>query len=241
MQPATSCYEGKAKRVLPHSATEVALQYKDDATAFNGRKHAVFAGKGDLNSHISERLFEHLERLGVPTHHLGRLDSRTLLAQRADMFPLEVVVRFKVSGSLGTRTGLAEETRCEPPVTEVYYKRDDLGDPLLNDDHIRLLGVARADEVDGLRAMALDAAEKLRHLFAEAGIDLIDLKFEFGKTARGVVLADEISPDTCRLRDAKTGTLLDKDRFRKDKGDLLEGYRELARRLDAVLDQDGHV
>ncbi len=235
MPPTTTPYEGKAKRVIPRSPQEIAILYKDDATAFNGQKHAQFAGKGVLNSQITEKLFLFLERSGMKTHHLGRLDERTLLAKPAKMFPLEVVVRFKVAGSLQKRTGLPENTPCEPPVVEMYYKRDDLGDPILNDDHIRLLGAATPEEVGLLRRMSLDAALKLKKLFDKAGIALVDMKFELGKTTDGVVICDEISPDTCRFRDAKTGTILDKDRFRRDLGDLLEGYREVLARLEKAL------
>ncbi len=235
MPPTTTPYEGKAKRVIPRSPQEIAILYKDDATAFNGQKHAQFAGKGVLNSQITEKLFLFLERSGMKTHHLGRLDERTLLAKPAKMYPLEVVVRFKVAGSLQKRTGLPENTPCTPPVVEMYYKRDDLGDPILNDDHIRLLGAATPDEVGVLRRMSLDAALKLEKLFAKAGIALVDMKLELGKTSDGVVICDEISPDTCRFRDAKTGTILDKDRFRRDLGDLLEGYREVLARLEKAL------
>jgi phosphoribosylaminoimidazole-succinocarboxamide synthase len=233
--PAVGTYEGKAKRVVPRSPNEIAIIYKDDATAFNGQKHAQFAGKGALNSQITERLFLFLEKNGIRTHHTGRLDAVTLLAKPAKMFPLEVVVRFQVAGSLQKRTGLPENSVCEPPVVELYYKRDDLGDPILNDDHIRLLAAATTDEVQTLRQMSLAAAEKLKQLFAAAGISLVDMKFEFGRTTDGVVLCDEISPDTCRFRDQKTGLILDKDRFRRDLGDLLDGYREVLSRLDGAL------
>jgi phosphoribosylaminoimidazole-succinocarboxamide synthase len=240
MGPAQT-YEGKAKRVTPHSADEVAIFYKDSATAFNGQKYAEFAGKGELNSQITEKLFHFLEKSGVRTHHVGRLDARTLAAKRAQMFALEAVVRFRVAGSLQKRTGLAENTPCEPPVVEFYYKRDDLGDPIVNDDHIRLLGIATPEEVKTLQRLALEAALKLRKLFGAAGIELVDMKFEFGKTKDGIVLADEISPDTCRFRDQQTGTILDKDRFRRDLGDLLEGYREVLSRLEGALKVLPHV
>jgi phosphoribosylaminoimidazole-succinocarboxamide synthase len=240
MGPAQT-YEGKAKRVTSRSADEVAIFYKDSATAFNGQKYAEFDGKGELNSKITERLFHFLEKSGVRTHHVGRIDARTLTAKKATMFALEAVVRFRVAGSLQKRTGLAENTPCEPPVVELYYKRDDLGDPIVNDDHIRLLGIATPDETTLLRKLSLDAALKLRKLFAKAEIELVDLKFEFGKTKDGIVLADEISPDTCRFRDQKTGTILDKDRFRRDLGDLLEGYREVLARLDKALEVLPHV
>lgn len=229
-------YEGKAKRVKALSATEIEVLFKDDATAFNGQKHQIFPGKGALNSVISEMLFLHLEERGVPTQHLKRLDERTLLAKKAAMFALEVVVRFKVTGSLAKRTGLPDGTTCEPPVVELYYKRDDLGDPIINDEHVRLLKLATPEELTELRRMALAIAGELRGVFAKARIDLYDMKFEFGRTADGkIVLADEITPDTCRFRDMDTGAMLDKDRFRQDKGDLMEGYREVHARLTKAL------
>ena len=240
MAPA-GIYEGKAKRVIPRSANEIAILYKDDATAFNGQKHAQFSGKGVLNSQITERLFHFLEKSGVRTHHTGRLDECTLLAKPAQMFPLEVVVRFQVAGSLQKRTGLAENSVCEPPVVEMYYKRDDLGDPMVNDDHIRLLKAATPADVQALRTMALDAALKLKQLFDRAGIALVDMKFEYGRTTDGIVLCDEISPDTCRFRDKKSGLVLDKDRFRRDLGDLLEGYREVLARIDRALVELPHA
>jgi phosphoribosylaminoimidazole-succinocarboxamide synthase len=229
-------YEGKAKRVTPVSPAEIEVFFKDDATAFNGQKHEVFPGKGALNSQISELLFDYLGKRGVETQHVKRLDERTLLAKRATMFPLEVVVRFQVAGSLQKRTGLPDGTPCNPPVVELYYKRDDLGDPIMNDDHIRLLAIAKPDEVQELRELALRIALDLRALFGRADVDLFDMKFEFGRTLDGkIVLADEISPDTCRFRDARTGSMLDKDRFRQGKGDLLAGYRELHARLVSAL------
>lgn len=229
-------YEGKAKRMRPLSEREVEVVFKDDATAFNGQKHEVFPGKGELNSRISEMLFTHLEFKGIPTQHLRRVDERTLVVKRATMFALEVVVRFQVAGSLQKRTGLTDGTVCEPPVVELYYKRDDLGDPIVNDDHIRLLNLASPDEVRELRGLALQIAIELRSLFNKARIDLFDMKFEFGRTPDGkVILADEISPDTCRFRDMDGLGMLDKDRFRQGKGDLLEGYREVHARLTRLL------
>jgi phosphoribosylaminoimidazole-succinocarboxamide synthase len=229
-------YEGKAKRMRPLSATEIEVVFKDDATAFNGQKHQIFPGKGELNSRITEMLYVHLESRGIRTHHLRRTDERTLIAKRCQMFALEVVVRFKIAGSLQKRTGLPDGTACEPPIVELYYKRDDLGDPIINDDHIRLLKLATPDELASLRSAALKIAGELRTTFAKARIDLFDMKFEFGKTPDGaIVLADEISPDTCRFRDMDTGGMLDKDRFRQDKGDLLEGYRIVIERLGKVI------
>ena len=231
-----AAYEGKAKRVISQPDGVAHIYYKDDATAFNGARHEQFEGKGTLNSQITERLFEYLTAHGIPTHHLGRIDERTLAARWVDIIPIEAVVRFKVAGSLAKRTGLDYLTECDPPIVEMYYKRDDLGDPLMNDDHIRLLGIATPDERDWIRAMSRRAAEALRDLFLRVGIDLVDLKFEFGRTGEGdLVLADEVSPDTCRFRDVASGEILDKDLFRFDEGDLLAGYRKLLAHLDRAL------
>ncbi len=228
-------YEGKAKIVRILDASSVEVFFKDDATAFDGKKHERFPGKGELNSKITELLFEYLQSRGVPTHHRGRIDERTLAAARVDIVPLEVVVRYRVAGSLQKRTGLDYLTACDPPVVEFYYKRDDLGDPLLNREHIRMLGLASDDEVAQLSTMATEAAAHLRTLFAGAGIDLVDLKFEYGRTGGALLLADEISPDTCRFRDTETGEILDKDLFRFGGGDLLTGYRTLLARLEGAL------
>jgi phosphoribosylaminoimidazole-succinocarboxamide synthase len=234
-----AAYEGKAKRVLARGDGTVDLIFKDDATAFDGARHAEFVGKGPLNSDISERLFRYLEGRGITTHHLGRVDERTLHARQVEIIPIEAVVRFKVAGSLQKRTGLDYMTPCEPPVVEFYFKRDDLGDPPINDDHVRLLGIATPDEAESIREQSRRAAAELRDLFAEAGIDLVDLKFEFGRLPDGeVLLADEITPDTCRFRDMETGEILDKDLFRLDRGDLIAGYRRLLDHLRRVLPAD---
>lgn len=229
-------YEGKAKIVRGVSEREVDVYYKDDATAFNGEKFQRFQGKGALNSRITERLFRFLSHRGIPNHHVERIDEVTLRSLRVTIVPLEVVTRFRIAGSLQKRTGLDYLTACEPPVVEFYYKRDDLGDPLLNRDHVRLLGLATDAELDQLRDQAIAAATALRELFHEAGIDLVDLKFEYGRTPDGeLLLADEISPDTCRFRDRETGEILDKDLFRFGKGDLISGYQTLLERLDEAL------
>jgi phosphoribosylaminoimidazole-succinocarboxamide synthase len=231
-----TAYEGKAKRVVAQPDGVAHIYYKDDATAFNGQRHDQFEGKGVLNSQITERLFEYLADHGIPTHHIGRIDERTLVARWVDIIPIESVVRYKVAGSLQKRTGLDYLTECDPPIIEMYFKRDDLGDPLINDDHIRLLDIARAEDVERIRDMSQSAADALRALFMRAGIDLVDLKFEFGHTTDGrLVLADEVSPDTCRFRDLSTGEILDKDLFRFDEGDLLAGYRKLLAHLDRAL------
>lgn len=231
-----AAYEGKAKRVMPQADGTAHIFYKDDATAFDGKRHELFPGKGVLNSQITEKLFTHLASRGIPTHHLGRVDERTLSARLVEIIPIEAVVRYKVAGSLQKRTGLEYLTACDPPIVEFYYKRDDLGDPMINDDHVRQLGLATPAECDTVRTLSVRAADELRDLFAAADIDLVDLKFEFGRTPDGeVILADEISPDTCRFRDIETGEILDKDLFRFDEGDLLGGYGKLLDRLDGAL------
>lgn len=231
-------YEGKAKRVTLRGEREVEVYFKDDATAFNAQKRGQFAGKGALNSVISEKLFDYLKRHGVQHHYIRRLDERTLLCDAAKMFALEAVVRFRVAGSLQKRTGLPTNTPVEPPVVEFYYKRDDLGDPMVNNDHIRMLQLATPDEVATMTQHSVHIANLLYKLFARVDVELWDIKFEFGRTHAGLVLADEISPDTCRLREAGTGRILDKDLFRLDAGDLLTGYREVLSRMERALAQE---
>ena len=239
--PEPKSYEGKAKRVTERGNGLVEVYFKDDVTAFNAQKHALFAGKGAINSQISELLYNYLRTFGMAHHMVDRVDERTLLCHQAKMYALEVVVRFRTAGSLTKRTGLPAGTLCDPPVIEFYYKRDDLGDPMINFDHIHLLKLATAEEVASLSTAALKAATQLHKLCDRGGIDLVDIKFEYGRTATGVVLADEISPDTCRLHDKATGKMLDKDLFRQDAGDLLAGYREVFSRLQKAVEASTHV
>ena len=234
-------YEGKAKRVTERGNGLVEVYFKDDVTAFNAQKHALFAGKGALNSQISELLYDYLRTFGIPHHMVDRVDDRTLLCHQASMYALEVVVRFRTAGSLTKRTGLPAGTVCDPPIIEFYYKRDDLGDPIINSDHIRLLKLATPEEVAALSTAGLKAAMHLHKLCDSAGMDLVDIKFEYGRTAAGLVLADEISPDTCRLHDKATGKMLDKDLFRQDAGDLLTGYREVYSRLKKAVEANKDV
>lgn len=227
-------YEGKAKRVrrLPDGMAEVF--FKDDATAGNGKKRATFSGKGALCCRISELLLKHLARAGIATHFAASIDERTMHVRAVEIIPLEVVVRFQVAGSLALRTGLPRGTAVEPPIIELYYKRDDLGDPLLNDDHVRMLGLATDGEISTLRRLAMHAALSLRDRLLRADIALYDLKFEFGRAGGALLLADEISPDTCRFRDVKTGQVLDKDVFRLDLAELVPTYREVLARLEKL-------
>lgn len=228
-------YDGKAKRMLPLSEHELEMYFKDDATAFNGSKHAVFDGKGALNCEITEKLLSYLGEHGIAHHIIARMSDRSMRVKRAEMFALEAVVRFKVAGSLQKRTGLPSNTPCVPPIVELYYKRDDLGDPIINEDHVRLLGLATPAEITEIKRQSLLIAECLLSLCKNAELDLVDMKFEFGKVDGKIILADEISPDTCRFRDASTGRILDKDLFRQDGGDLLAGYREVLKRLDNAI------
>lgn len=228
-------YEGKAKRVTERDDGLVEIYFKDDITAFNAKKHAISLNKGVINSQISELLYNYLHSFGITNHMVSRHDDRTLLCRQVSMYPIEVVVRFRAAGSLTNRLGVPAGTLCEPPVVEFYYKRDDLGDPIVNLDHIQLLKLANPEEVTALYTSGLMTATLLRWLCDLAGMELIDIKFEYGRYANGLILADEISPDTCRLQDKISGRSLDKDLFRKDGGDLIKAYEEVYSRLQRVV------
>lgn len=228
-------YEGKAKQLIliDGDRDHYVQRFKDDATAFNGEKSAKFAGKGALNCAISSFIFEKLEAANIPTHYLGQQNPIDMRVRKLEIIPLEVVVRNSVAGNLSRRTGLAQGDRIEPPIVETYYKNDALGDPLFADTHIEMLGLVDAANLARIKDIAFRVNTVLRPLFADAGIELVDFKIEFGIDAAGqAVLGDEISPDTCRLWDMQTGQSLDKDVFRYDKGDLIQAYEEVARRLD---------
>lgn len=227
-------YEGKAKRVHLVAGGLAEIFFKDDATAGNGKKRATFPGKGALCCRISELFLSYLAQQGIPTHLIGRRDDRTLLVRALEIIPLEVVVRFQVAGSLALRTGLPTGHLCDPPVCELYYKSDALGDPLLNEDHIRLLNLASPAEISQLRTQSLSAARALRGLLWSAEIALLDLKFEFGRDEGQLWLADEISPDTCRFRDRQSGQVLDKDVFRRDLAELIPTYQTVLQRLEQL-------
>ena len=227
-------YEGKAKRVRRLEGGLAEIEFKDDVTAGNGQRHAVFLGKGILCCRMSELLLSYLQKEGTPTHLVRRVSDNVLLVREVDIIPLEVVVRFQVAGSLEKRTGLPHRTQCNPPIYELYFKRDDLGDPMINEDHVRMLGIATSDELQTIRSLALGAAQKLYDLLLRAQLALVDLKFEVGKVSQQIVLADEISADTCRLRDLRTGEVLDKDVFRQNLAELIQAYREVLRRLEAL-------
>jgi phosphoribosylaminoimidazole-succinocarboxamide synthase len=225
-------YEGKAKIVTPGSTPDTYfLHFKDDATAFNGQKRATIEDKGRLNAAISARLFTLLAERGVPSHFVRQVEPNVLEVWRLLMIPLEVVVRNVIAGSLSKRLGRPEGEPLERPVVEFYYKDDALGDPLVNEDHIRALGAARPDELRRLSELALAVNEVLRAHFGSLGVTLVDFKLEFGRRDGDILLGDEITPDTCRLWDAATGEKLDKDRFRRDLGGVEAAYREVLRRL----------
>ncbi|PTM57462.1 phosphoribosylaminoimidazolesuccinocarboxamide synthase [Desmospora activa] len=226
-------YEGKAKKIYctddPHV---VWVSYKDDATAFNGGKKGSIAGKGELNNRISAHFFEHLGSYGVAHHFVKLLSPTEQLARKVTILPIEVVVRNRAAGSLAKRLGLENGVLFPQPVVEFYYKNDDLGDPLINEDHIRLLQLAEPEQVAKIREEALNINELLLSRMDACEIILVDFKLEFGVDESGkLMLADEISPDTCRFWDRETGKPLDKDRFRRDLGDVEAAYREIWTRL----------
>lgn len=233
-------YEGKAKIIYEGPDADTVIQYfKDDATAFNAEKKAVIAGKGVLNNRISAHLMTKLEGIGIPTHFIKQLNMREQLVRSVDIIPVEVVMRNVAAGTLCKRLGVEEGTILHRPLLEFYYKKDELGDPLVSDEHIFTFGWADPYELDEISAMAWRINDYLNGLFAGIGLRLIDFKLEFGRIfgEHGelyIVLADEICPDTCRLWDVNTGEKLDKDRFRFDLGDVVEGYQKVAERLGLI-------
>ncbi|SFB15012.1 phosphoribosylaminoimidazole-succinocarboxamide synthase [Lentibacillus halodurans] len=229
-------YEGKAKRVYQAQGkpNQVVLAYKNDATAFNGEKKAVFSGKGRLNNDISAHIFGVLNEQGIQTHFIEKLSETEQLVRQTKIIPLEVVVRNVAAGSITKRLGIEAETTFDPPMIELFYKDDDLGDPLINDEHALFLSDVTESELTEIKAEALAINRHLSKLFAAVNIKIVDFKLEFGRLAdRSIVLSDEISPDTCRLWDMKTYENLDKDVFRQGTGDLLEVYQKLLERLEA--------
>ena len=237
-------YEGKAKVLYegPEPGTLV-QHFKDDATAFNAEKHDVIEGKGVLNNRISEYIFLQLAQLGIQTHFIKALNMREQLIREAEIVPLEVVIRNVAAGSLVKRLGLKEGEPLPRPLIEFYYKDDSLGDPLISEDHIAVFGWATQNELDEIMTIAVRINDFLIGLFAGAGIRLVDFKLEFGRVWEGdvqrIILADEISPDNCRLWDINSDEKLDKDRFRQDLGGLVDAYQEVARRL-GIFSSNGH-
>ncbi len=233
MEKKEQLYEGKAKKVF---ATEdpnlVIVSYKDDATAFNGLKKGTITGKGVINNKMSNFLMQMLEKHGVPTHFVEELNDRDTVVKKVSIVPLEVIIRNVSAGSFAKHYGVAEGITFAQPTIEFSYKNDALGDPLLNSYHALALGLATQQEIDTIKAMAFKVNELLKAYFLTLNIKLIDFKLEFGRLPDGtIVLADEISPDTCRLWDATTNEKLDKDRFRRDLGGVEDAYNEVMRRL----------
>lgn len=233
MEKTTFLYEGKAKRIYETREPEVYLiEYKDDLTAFNAEKKSTLAGKGRLNNRISSYLLGYLEEKGIPNHFIAQVDELRHTARKVTILPLEVVVRNVTTGSLCKRLGVEENLSLPRPLVEFYLKDDSLGDPIVTEEHAVLFGWASEKDLEEMKEIALKVNTLLQELFREKGIILVDFKIEFGKTSSGeLLLADEISPDTCRFWDEKTMNKLDKDRFRKDLGDVLGAYREILRRL----------
>ena len=234
-------YEGKAKTLYEGPEPGTLIQhFKDDATALNGKKHSLIDGKGVLNNRISEYIFLRLGDIGVPTHFMKRLNMREQLIREVEIIPLEVVVRNVAAGSLSTRLGLEEGSQLPRSIIEFYYKNDALNDPMVSEEHITAFGWATPQEIDEVMQMALRINDFLVGLFLGIGIRLVDFKVEFGRHYQDdqvrIVLADEISPDCCRLWDVQSGDKLDKDRFRRDLGGVLEAYQEVAKRLGVLTE-----
>jgi phosphoribosylaminoimidazole-succinocarboxamide synthase len=228
----TQLYEGKAKKIFETAEPDQVIQYfKDDATAFNAQKRGTIADKGVINNKVSERLFRLLEQRGIPTHFIERLSDREMLTKKVDIVPIEVVVRNVVAGSLAKRLALKEGEPIEPAIVEFYYKNDALGDPLITEEHVRLLKLAAPPVVRQIKELALKVNGLLLPFFRERRMKLVDCKLEFGLHHDALILADEISPDTCRFWDMGTGESMDKDRFRKDLGRIEEAYQEVLKRV----------
>ncbi len=235
-------YEGKAKILYEGPEPGTLIQhFKDDATAFNKKKHEIIDGKGVLNNRISEHIFSHLNAIGIPTHFVKRLNMREQLIREVEMIPLEIVVRNVAAGSLSKRLGIDEGTPLPRSIVEFYYKTDELDDPMVSEEHITAFGWASPQEIDDMMSLAIRVNDFLSGLFLGIGIRLIDFKIECGRLYENdmmrIVVADEISPDSCRLWDVESSDKLDKDRFRQDLGGLLEAYREVALRL-GILKQN---
>ena len=225
-------YEGKAKKVFKTDVEDVLIvDYKDDATAFNGEKKGTIVGKGVINNRMTNFIFQEIEKAGVPTHFIKEISDRETEVKKVSIVPLEVIIRNVAAGSFSKRLGVEEGTQFAAPTIEFSYKNDELGDPLINDYFAIALGLATREEIDRITEYAFKVNEILKAFFKEAGIDLIDFKIEFGRYHDQIILADEISPDTCRLWDSKTKEKLDKDRFRRDLGNVEDAYKEVFKRI----------
>jgi len=226
-------YEGKAKKVFATDDPELLIvSYKDDATAFNGLKKGTIVGKGVINNRMSNLLMQHLKKAGIPTHFVEELSDRETLVKKVSIVPLEVIIRNIAAGSFSERYGVEEGFVFETPTIEFSYKNDELGDPLMDEYHAVAMKLATKEEIETIKKYAFGVNEQLKAFWAECGVTLVDFKLEFGRLSDGtIVLADEISPDTCRLWDSETGEKLDKDRFRRDLGGVEAAYAEVMKRL----------
>ena len=233
MKKCEQLYEGKAKKVFATEDPNLCIvDYKDDATAFNGQKKGTIAGKGVVNNRMSNFMFQLLEKHGVKTHFVEELSDRETVVNKVEIVPLEVIIRNLSAGSFAKRFGVEEGIEFAQPTIEFSYKNDDLGDPLINDYHAMALGLATQEEIDTIKAMAFKVNEVMKEYFKQLDVILVDFKLEFGKTPDGeILLADEISPDTCRFWDVHTHEKLDKDRFRRDLGGVEEAYAEMMKRI----------
>jgi len=232
MKKMEQIYEGKAKKVYATDDPKIVIvDYKDDATAFNGLKKGTIAGKGVVNNKVSNHFFRLLESHGIPTHYVEQLSDRETAVRRVEILPVEVIVRNRAAGSFSKRMGVEEGTRLACPILEYSYKNDELGDPFINSYYIRALNIATDEEMEQVKNYSFRINDILKSYLDGFGIELIDFKLEFGRCDGKVILADEISPDTCRYWDKATGKKLDKDRFRRDLGDVEEAYREIISRL----------
>lgn len=232
-EPKDLLYEGKAKKIFNTSnPDEVIQEFKDSLTAFNAQKKGSFQGKGPLNLKITTCIFDHLSKQGISSHFVRTLNERMILTKKLQIIPLEIVVRNVVAGSLSKRLGIEEGVPLKEPIVEFYYKNDDLGDPLLTTEHIKILEVADEQTLASLRDLGLKVNQELKTMFSEIGVDLVDFKIEAGKDPSGeIMLADEITPDSCRLWDSKTKEKYDKDRFRRDLGKIEESYQLICEKL----------
>ncbi|MDZ5723554.1 phosphoribosylaminoimidazolesuccinocarboxamide synthase [Acetobacterium sp. K1/6] len=235
MEKLEQLYEGKAKKVYKTDRPdEFIIEYKDDATAFNGEKKGSIGGKGVINNKMTGVIFTMLEEKGIPTHFIKILSEKEQLVKAVTIFPLEVIIRNTAAGSICKRLGLEEGLKLKSPIFEFCYKNDDFGDPVINDYHAIAMELATAEEIEVIREMTFKINDILKAYFLEKGINLVDFKIEFGKTNDGqIVLADEISPDTCRFWDVETNEKLDKDRFRRNLGHIEEAYEEMLKRVQA--------
>ena len=232
-------YEGKAKKVFATDDPELLIvSYKDDATAFNGLKRGTIVGKGVINNKMSNALMKLLEKRGIPTHYVEEINDRDTIVKKVQIVPLEVIIRNITAGSFAKRYGVAEGIPMKSPTIEFSYKNDELGDPLINEYHALALELATKEEIETIKEYSFKVNEELKKFWASCGVTLVDFKLEFGRLSDGtIVLADEISPDTCRLWDSATGEKLDKDRFRRDLGGVEDAYQEIMKRLEEHISE----